>query len=183
MMTLDFKGEQVLHTVDFSFMIIDCNKHALEILYFNKSDRHVWILCDLQLLYTLCLRELFFYLLVGKCYCCLFLFTPVTCTMFGTFWQFFFIVSLHNLRLFKKYLPTSFLHFNQLSVYLMVCLMSFFFRDFHHLLFQGFPWNYRLVLSNNWQVLGRVGGGSWSEKGAAAWLEVELCQHRSSLIV
>lgn len=126
MMTLDFKGEQVLHTVDFSFMIIDCNKHALEILYFNKSDRHVWIFCDLQLLYTLCLRELFFYLLVGKCYCCLFLFTPVTCTMFGNFWQFFFIVSLHNLRLFKKYLPAFFLHFNQLSVYLMVCLMSFF---------------------------------------------------------
>ena len=182
MMTLDFKGEQVLHTVDFSFMIIDCNKHALEILYFNKSDRHVWILCDLQLLYTLCLRELFFYLLVGKCYCCLFLFTPVTCTMFGNFWQFFFIVSLHNLRLFKKYLPTFFLHFNQLSVYLMVCLMSFFQR-FSSSTIPRFFWNYRLVLSNNWQVLGRVGGGSWSEKGAAAWLEVELCQHRSSLIV
>lgn len=54
--------------------------------------------------YILCgLRELFFYLLVGKCYCCLFLFTPVTCTMFGNFWQFFFIVSLHNLGSLKVF--------------------------------------------------------------------------------
>ena len=167
MMTLDFKGEQVLHTVDFSFMIIDCSKHALEILYFNKSDRHVWILCDLQLLYTLCLRELFFYLLVGKCCCCLFLFTPVTCTMFGNFWQFFFIVSLHNLGSLKS-ICQGFFCISISCLFTWWFVWCLFFRDFHHLLFQGFPWNYRLVLSNNWQVLGRVGGGElkW-ERGSS----------------
>ena len=164
MMTLDFKGEQVLHTVDFSFKIIDCNKHALEILYFNKSDRHVWILCDLQLLYTLCLRELFFYLFVGKCYCCLFLFTPVTCTMFGNFWQFFFIVSLHNLGSLKS-ICQGFFCISISCLFTWWFVWCLFFRDFHHLLLQGFPWNYRLVLSNNWQVLGRVGGGAEVRKG------------------
>lgn len=165
MMTLDFKGEQVLHTVDFSFMIIDCNKPALEILYFNKSDRHVWILCDLQLLYTLCLRELFFYLLVGKCYCCLFLFTPVTCTMFGNFWQFFFIVSLHNLGSLKVF-ANVFSAF-QLVVCLLDGLFDVFFSEifiiYYSKVFLGITDLSSVTIDRCW--VGWGGGGAEVRKG------------------
>lgn len=85
MMTLDFKGEQVLLTVDFSFMIIDCNKHALEILYFNKSDRHVWILCDLQLLYTMWSERIVFLLISWEM---LLLFVPIYTCHLHNVWQF-----------------------------------------------------------------------------------------------
>lgn len=85
MMTLDFKGEQVLHTVDFSFMIIDCNKPALEILYFNKSDRHVWTLCDLQLLYTICSERIVFLLISWEM---LLLFVPIYTCHLHNVWQF-----------------------------------------------------------------------------------------------
>lgn len=95
MMTLDFKGEQVLLTVDFSFMIIDCNKHALEILYFNKSDRHVWILCDLQLLYTMWSERIVFLLISWEM---LLLFVPIYTCHLHNVWQFFLIVSLHNFK-------------------------------------------------------------------------------------
>lgn len=80
--------------------------------------------------YILCgLRELFFYLLVGECYCCLFLFTPVTCTMFGNFWQFFFIVSLHNLGSLKVFA-------NVFSAFqLVVCLLDGLFDVFFSKIF------------------------------------------------
>ena len=98
----------------------------------------------------------------------LLLFVPIYTCHLHNVWQFlaifFFIVSLHNLGSLKS-ICQGFFCISISCLFTWWFVWCLFFRDFHHLLFQGFPWNYRLVLSNNWQVLGRVGGGAEVRKG------------------